>query len=84
VGTTTVDWLEATDRAEEASAADVVPPQPTYGYHGAVTFSKLTNWTKISARSARDIFLLGVPGKWQAHRHADTDVDPMYVPKDTV
>jgi hypothetical protein len=39
----------------------------------------LTNWTKISARSARDIFLPGVPGKWQAHRHADTNVDQMYV-----
>jgi hypothetical protein len=58
---------------------DAVPAQPASGYHIAVTFSKLTSSTKISARSARNIFLLGLPGKWQRYRHADTNLNPRYV-----
>jgi hypothetical protein len=39
----------------DSNVPDVVRLVVTYGRYGAVTFSKLTNWTKISARPARDI-----------------------------
>jgi hypothetical protein len=44
---------------------DAIPAQLTPGYHVAVKFSKLTSSTKISARSAHNIFLLRLPRKWQ-------------------
>jgi hypothetical protein len=43
-------------------AYDVVRLVVTYGCHRAVAFSKWTNPTKISARSARAFSLLRLPG----------------------
>jgi hypothetical protein len=45
-----------------AAMGDVVRLVVTYGCHWAVTFSKWTHWTKISARSARDFSLLRLLG----------------------